>query len=509
MKDSDNKKMPLAETAAEFADGGRISFHVPGHKGNEKESGELGWFFGKKVLSRDLTELPGLDDLHNADGVIKEAEERAAELFGADQTFFLANGTTSGIAAAIAAVSGEKNKVIMERCSHGCTTSGLIISGSSPYYIYDAYDAEAHIAGGISADEVKKALVMCENPSAVLLTHPSYYGVYSDLREIVDAAHGSGVPVIVDEAHGAQMMFTGQGIPSAMEAGADISVQSTHKMLGSLTESSMLHIQGDLVDRRRLKFFISLMTSSSPSYLLMSSLDAVRYDMGSRGHETWQKLNRMIKEAADRIDNIKGIKCCRSFTGADGRRHDTEGSRLLVTARGLGLSGRELESLLADDYRIDAEFSDLLYTVLLAGTGSNESDLEVLVSALEDISQRFAGKSAEESALRDRLEMYDRFFSLTWSAELTPRAAVYADQAVLAPEAAEGRVSSSDISVYPPGIPAVRAGEVLTRDIIGYIIDCAKLGFEFHGLAEYDESGAVKFFCAEDERDSMILGGYF
>ena len=511
MADKEKTKTPLSDAAESFADGGRISFHVPGHKGNADETGDLGRIFGENVLARDLTELPGLDDLHNAGGVIREAEEKAAELFGADETFFLANGTTSGVAAAIAAVSSEKSTVVIERCTHGCTTSGLVISGASPYYIFDEYDRKTHLPAGISAVEVEKALKLCENPCAVVLTHPGYYGTYSDLMAIVGAAHRAGVPVIADEAHGAQMMFTGQQIPSAMEAGADISVQSTHKMLGSLTQSSMLHVQGDLVDRKKLKFFINMMTSTSPSYLLTSSLDAVRGFMETDGERRWHEIAEAVRRTAGKIGSIHGIKCCRRFSGSGGQSHDIEGSRLLVTAADMGISGRKLEKILAEEYRIDAEFSDLMYVVLLAGTGSRQSDFDALEEALQDISFNYSGGSAEQgkNTLSEQLDVYDRFYELRPSAELTPRRAVYAGYAVLGREKAAGRVSASDISVYPPGIPAVRAGEVLSRDIIEYISECAKLGFEFHGLAGYGVNGEAEFFCAEDERDSIMLGSYF
>lgn len=502
--------MPLSDAVSEFASDDRISFHVPGHKGNGNEGGAAAGIFEKNILKCDLTELPGLDDLHHSSGVIRQAEQEASVLFGSDETFFLANGTTSGAAAAIAAVSSEKTNVILERSIHGCATTGLIISGASPYYIYDHYDSEKNLSGGISADDVKRSLELCENPSAVFVTHPSYYGTYSSLSEIVDAAHCAGVPVIADEAHGAQMMFTGQRIISAMEAGADISVQSTHKMLGSLTQSSMLHVQGNLVDRKRLKFFINMMTSTSPSYLLMSSLDAARADADRNGSEKWHKIRTLVSDAADRIDRIPGMRCCREFTGADGLKHDTEGSRLLVTACDLGLSGRDLEKILSEKYRIDAEFSDIRYAILLAGAGSRESDFDMLTAALSDISAHYSDKAPEPFHRFSRqMEMYDSLFKLRMSAELTPRQAVFSDYSILDSEKSEGRISACDISVYPPGIPAVRAGELLSRDIINYIVECSKLGFEFHGPAYYDIFGNVKFCCVEDERDDMMLMGYF
>lgn len=509
MKTEDSKKKntaPLAEAVMDFEAGQRISFHVPGHKSG-LESPFLSTFFSDRILQYDLTELPGLDDLQSPDSVILEAQEQAAELFGAEQTFFLVNGTTSGIVAAIAAVSSEKDTVIVERNSHECTTRGLVLSGAGPYYLYNSFDEEIGIPAAVSTEDVKKALEVCSSPAALVLTHPSYYGTFSDLGAIVDLAHRFGTAVIVDEAHGAQMAFTGQGIPSALEAGADIVVQSTHKMLGSLTQSSMLHVQGDLVDRERLRYFTGFMNSSSPSYLLMSSLDLVRRDLAAGGSDSWKKILSMVKQTGKKLREIDGIACPSSFRGNDGKNNELEGCRLLISALELGLTGLQLRDLLAVEYGIDVEFADLRYAVLLAGRGNSERDFHRLLQAVEEISGLPSAEIGPQ--VQEMLRHFSSGLPFRPAREMTPRKAVTAGNLLLPGENAVNAVSARDISMYPPGIPVIRAGEIITEEIIKYIGEGLRCGMEFHGLAEAGPDGDMRFVCAEDVRELRMLEGFF
>lgn len=499
-------KAPLADAVADFRADHRISFHVPGHK-SRSGSRFFSDFYGRSCLKHDLTELPGLDDLHNPKEVILEAQQLAADLFGAEQTFFLVNGSTSGIIASLAAVSEEKDTVILERNSHECTTRGLVLSGAAPYYLYNHFDEDTGIPAGISVEEAEKALEICRSPAAVLLTHPSYYGTYSDLRRIAELAHAAGAAVIVDEAHGAQMAFTGQEIPSALEAGADIVVQSTHKMLGSLTQSSMLHVQGDLADRNRLRYYTGFMNSSSPSYLLMSSLDLTRKRMAAEGDALWRKNAALVKETGAILRGMDGIECPSSFRGKDGKEHELESSRLLISAWERGITGPQLSDLLSEQYGIDAEFSDLRYTVILAGSESVESDFRKLIRAMEEISRLPA--SEPDPQVQDLLYRSSAVLRFRPAREMTPRKAVTAGKLLLPGKTARNAVSARDISVYPPGVPVIRAGEVFTDEIIDFIEEGCLCGMVFHGMPEAGEDGALRFVCAEDARDLRMLEGFF
>ena len=506
--DRDNgNNTPLADEVNQYKNGNRISFHVPGHKGSGIPEVSPGSFC-PDVLRSDLTELPGLDDLCHPTGVIAEAERLASELFGAEETFFLVNGTTSGVAAAIAAVSSERDTVILERHSHESTTRGLVLSGASPCYIYNAYDEETGLFSGITPSEVKEAIRKCSSPAAVVLTHPSYYGTYSDLRGIVETAHQAGVVVIVDEAHGAQLAFTEQqGIPPALSTGADLVIQSTHKMLGSLTQSSMLHVQGALVDRNRLHYYISFMNSTSPSYLLMSSLDLTRAFMEKRGREIWKTIRAAVETARDQLNRTDGVSCPVHFRDADGRKHRLESSRLLISMWEHGLTGAELGRILSENYSVDVEFSDLQYAVALVGTGSTEEDVEDLVRAIRDISS-LPGKTIDPAAAL-QIEQYCKVSRIRPKTGMTPRQALAAKTLRLGGVYAEGMVSARDVSLYPPGIPVIRTGEVFSREIIDYVEENSRSGMEFHGTAGTGESGETCFFCAEDPMAMDLMNGFF
>ena len=500
-------QVPLAEAVSRFNTGQRCSFHVPGHKSSESLN-PLSDYFGQNSLRCDLTELPDLDDLHHPSGVIAEAEQMAADLFGADQTFFLVNGTTSGITASVAAVSSDTETVILERNTHECTTRGLILSGAGSCFIPDYYDRETGLSAGISPEAVKDAIRKCFSPSAVVVTHPSYYGTYSDLREIVRIAHNAGIPVIADEAHGAQLIFTGQeGIPSSLEAGADIVVQSTHKMLGSLTQSAMLHVQGTLVDRERLRFYINFMNTTSPSYLLMSSLDLVRSVMETQGWQIWNRITDLVRLTGDELNRIKGIYCPSLFTRSGGEKHNLERTRLLISAWEHGLTGSQLGNLLKERYGIDVEFTDLRYAVALAGTGNTEKDFERLIKAVGEIARIPAG-SLDPLYVRQS-ERYEKVFLLRPESEMKARDAVIGRSLRLDGTHAEGSASARDISLYPPGIPVIRAGEVFSSEVIKYIEEGISCGMEFHGIAGTGEDGRVRFFCTENPLDLSLLNGFF
>lgn len=507
---------PLADRLKEYISSGRISLHIPGHKGNASAGAvsDLAEIFSEDVLKADITEIDGFDDLHCPEGIIAEAQQLAADLFGADETFFLVNGTTSGIMAAVAATAYEEAPILVGRDCHKSVTRGLILGGGMPVYVESGYDEENGIPCGLSVSAVKEALESSPGVRGLILTNPSYYGTYSQLEEIVELCHSRGAVVIADEAHGAQLYFTDQeGISPALAAGCDVSIQSTHKMLGSLTQSSMLHVRGDLIDRDRLRKMISMMNTTSPSYLLMASLDAVRHTMEQRGREIWKNVLKAVSDASEHIDEIPGIRCLTRYTDADGIQRRTEGARLIISADGLGISGKELAEILTVRYHIDVEFSDHLYIIAAAGSGTLTSELEALTEALRDISAAVSGSPEfrpEETAEKRKmlLERNTAGGRLSHHSAVTPRKAFYSQHEVIPLAEASGKTAACDVAVYPPGIPALYPGEEVTWEIVEYLLQEKRLGSHIHGITE-EEDGTPMICVMTGEIESMLFNMYF
>lgn len=534
----DQTRMPLCDALKEYISSGRTSLHVPGHKGGSPDLPELSWLLGDNALKCDITEIAGFDDLHEPEGILKEAQDLAADLYGSEECFFLVNGTTSGLMAAVAAAAGTDERMIISRDCHKSVARGLTISGASPIYLDPFIDKANGLPCGISPEELE-GLLAFGGIKAIVLTNPSYYGTYSDLPSIVETAHRHGAAVIVDEAHGGHLGFAEQeGIPDAMSAGADISVQSTHKMNGSLTQSSMLHVRGDLIDRKKLAFFIRLMTSTSPSYLLMASLDASRYRMAADGRRIWHERISQVRSAGDRIDHIPGIRCIRTFTQAGGRTCRIDGARLLISAEDMGIRGSRLSDMLYKEYGIDCELSDERYILALAGPGTDQKDLYRLVDALKMISESRGVTGGQEGAVCGRRHddgggghsehacieegCYETEFLSIMSAagisagirheySMTPREAVMAGHEEVELAYSEGRVSASDVCIYPPGIPLITAGEKISQEMIMILYDLDKKGVHIHGIYHEKKGGSERIMLTvtEDEVRAMLFDCIF
>ena len=515
---SRQNKRPLADLLKSYVGSDRISFHVPGHKGETEMQGgkRLAGLFPQNVLKADITEIDGFDDLHCPEGVIAEAQQLAAELFGAEETFFLVNGTTSGIMAAVAAAAWEEAPVLIARDCHKSVIRGLIFSGAMPVYIQNDFDISLEIPCGIRTETVRDALEKNPGVRALILSNPSYYGTYSQLREIVELCHREGVQVIADEAHGAQLYFApSQEICGALEAGCDVSVQSTHKMLGSLTQSSMLHVQGDLVDRSRLRALVSMMNTTSPSYLLMSSLDAVRRDMAQCGRAVWENVFSLTRQAAEEISAIPGMHCVTRFSGSDGRTHETEGARLLITAGEAGIGGRELVDILARRYHIDMEFADHRYVIAVSGSGTTAEHFLRLKEALADIA-RTRGVQKKAPAVLKIDEMSsdalcsstEAFCRLKRRSVMTPRKAFYSSHETVPLADACGKASASDVAVYPPGIPVLCPGEEITEEICSYLLEECRKESHIHGIVK-GEDGQPLIRVVTGEVESMLFHMFF
>ena len=300
-------KTPLLDALRECANKHHAPFYTPGHKRGQGISQRLADCFGSAVFKADLPELAELDNLFAPQGVIQEAQELAAAAFGAEHTWFLVNGSTCGIEAAILATCAPGDKIILPRNVHQSAIAALILSGAVPIFVTPEYDSVLDIAHSITPSSVATALKQHPDAKAVMMVYPTYYGVCGDVSAIAQLAHQHGIPLLVDEAHGPHFAFHPDLPNSAMAAGADLTVQSIHKVLGAMTQASMLHVQGSWIDTERLSQSLQLLQSTSPSYLLLASLDAARQQMALQGEQLMSHTLQLADIARIRISQIPGL----------------------------------------------------------------------------------------------------------------------------------------------------------------------------------------------------------
>lgn len=457
----EQERTPLWDALCAYRAQGIIPFHVPGHK-QGRGNPELTEKLGPTALGIDLTCMEGLDNILNPLDVIKEAQDLAADAFRAEHAYFLVNGTTSGIQAMIMAVCAPGEKLIVPRNAHRSVISGLILSGVQPVYLQPEVDQRFGITHGITPQDVERALREHPDARGVFVINPTYYGVASDLAGIVEVAHARNVPVLVDEAHGAHLCFHPELPPSAMEAGADLSAASTHKLAGSLTQSSLLLHQGNLVNPQRVKGVLNLTQTTSPSYILLTSLDFARKQMALAGTRLLAGVLRKARWVRKQLSRLPGIELLEEehIEGRPGCRY-LDPTKITMNVQQLGLSGQEVESILRHKYRIQVELSDLYNIILLLSIGDSWEMVQHLVASIQDLVQSL-GKGGS-------ISKFSRALPPLPAALVSPRDAFYGETKTVTLDAAEGEISAEMIMAYPPGIPLICPGERFTREIIDYV----------------------------------------
>jgi len=455
----DQNKTPLLSALLSYMQDETIPFHVPGHK-QGRGNRELTELLGENCMQIDLTCFDGLDNICNPVSVIKEAESLAAQLYGADNAFFLVNGTTSGIQAMIMSVCNPGDKILIPRNAHKSAIGGIIVSGAIPVYLEPEIDEYMGVAMGITPEAVINALENNSDIKALFIINPTYYGIASNLKAIVDIAHTYKIPVIVDEAHGAHLKFNKNLPLSAMEAGADMAASSTHKLGGSLTQSSLLLHQGNLISREKIKAVLNLAQTTSPSYILLASLDVARKQLATNGQEMISEAYRLALWAREEIQKIDGLYLLGEDVIGQPGCFDFDPTKIVINVRELGISGYEIERILRKEFKIQVELSDLFNIILLVSLGDSESTLNPLIKALKDISGRYS--------LRNVIKYFIPLPNIPESV-VSPREAFYDETKNIQLADAEGEISAEMIMAYPPGIPIVCPGERLTREIIDYV----------------------------------------
>lgn len=453
----DQNRMPIYEALEALKRNRVVPFDVPGHKRGRGNPG-LTDFLGKQTMAVDVNSMKPLDNLVHPVSVIHEAEVLAADAFQAQAAFFMVGGTTSSVQSMILSVLKPGEKIILPRNVHRSVINALVLCGGCPIYINPHTDDRLGISLGMRFEEVLDAMETHPQAKAVLVNNPTYYGICSDLPAIVDAAHARGMKVLADEAHGTHFYF-GEGLPpSAMSCGADMAAVSMHKSGGSLTQSSIL-LTGPEMNADYVRQIINLTQTTSASYLLLSSLDISRHNLALRGQKAFSKVLEMAEYARDEINAI-GDYWAYSTDLIDGDAVvDFDRTKLSVNSLKLGLAGIEVYDILRDEYDIQLEFGDLGNFLAYLSVGDRQADIERLVGALADLRRRYK---------RPATKLFKQEY-INPVVAMTPQEAFYAEKISLPLEEAGGEVCAEFVMSYPPGIPILAPGEIITDEIIRYI----------------------------------------
>lgn len=455
---TDQNATPLFDAVKNYIAEKVVPFHVPGHKQGRGLT-ELRDYVGERVLQMDVNGMNDLDYINNPAGVIQEAQKLLAYAFGAEEGFFLVNGTTAGVQAMIMSACEPGNEIIIPRNAHKSTIGGIILSGAMPVYVYPEINYDLGISMGVTLESVYRSIQQHPHAKAVFLLNPTYYGHTSDLKAIVRIAHAHNMAVLVDEAHGAHMSFHNTFPLTAMEAGADMSSASLHKTAGSLTQSSVLLMRGNMIHKDKVKQILNLTYTSSASYLLMCSLDIARKQLATKGVEILENTLGMVRKAREEINQIDGLYAFGKELIATPGCFDWDETKLGISVGSLGYTGYQMESILRSEYGIQIELSDLNNILAICSLGDQEQDYAVLVEALKDIASKGRVREAQVNtcvpAFADMI--------------VSPRDAFYSQKKSIPLDQAAGEIAGEMIMAYPPGIPVICMGEKITRDIIDYI----------------------------------------
>ncbi|HLP87113.1 MAG TPA: aminotransferase class I/II-fold pyridoxal phosphate-dependent enzyme [Nostocaceae cyanobacterium] len=453
-------------------------FYTPGHKHGMGISSILVDLLGKNVFRADLTELAELDHLFAPEGVILAAQELAAAAFGAEKTWFLVNGSTCGIEAAILATCRMGDKIILPRNVHSSVISGLILSGAMPIFVEPEYDEILDIAHSITPAGVQAALEKHPDAKAVLTVYPTYYGVCGDLEAIAQITHQYHIPLLVDEAHGAHFHFHPDLPTPALVAGADLTVQSIHKTLGAMTQASMLHAQGNRIDFDRVSKALQLVQSTSPSYVLLASLDAARQQVAVYGESLMSQTLQLAQQAQEKINQIPQISTP-LFTQPPSPGFLTlDPTRLTVNVADLGLTGFAAEEILDEQFGVTPEFASMFNLTFIISLGNTQSDINKLVQSLENLARipQIEGYKIPHLTSQYKKCKYKNDAIITQIMAISPREAFFANSETLALEKTVNRICVEIVCPYPPGIPVLMPGEIITKSALEYLRQVQAVG---------------------------------
>lgn len=472
MKELDQNQAPIYEALVKLRKKRIVPFDVPGHK-RGRGNPELVELLGEKCVGIDVNSMKPLDNLGHPISIIRDAEELAADAFGASHAFLMIGGTTSSVQTMILSTCKAGDKIILPRNVHKSAINALVLCGAIPIYIEMSVDPKIGIALGLENDRVAQSIKDHPDAKAILINNPTYYGICSDLKGLTEMAHEAGMMVLVDEAHGAHLHFTDKLPISAMDAGADMAAVSMHKSGGSLTQSSLLLI-GEQMNPEYVRQIINLTQSTSASYLLMASLDISRPNLALRGKESFEKVIELSEYARREINAIGGYYAYSKELIDGVSVCDFDVTKLSVYTQGIGLTGIEVYDLLRDEYDIQIEFGDIGNILAYISIGDRIQDIERLVGALADI-KRLYSRDGKDLIAGEYIQP---------ELVLSPQEAFYSERKSLSLDESVGQVCGEFVMCYPPGIPILAPGERITREIVDYIQFAKERGCSLQGTED-------------------------
>ena len=483
----DQTKTPYFQALLEYVDSGVLPFHTPGHMQGIGMDRAFREFTGDNICAIDLTPMPGIDDLLQPTESIKEAQELAAEAYGADHTFFLINGSTSGNQCMMMTAVNPGDKIAVPRNSHKSMLGGLVMSGAHPIYMQPAVDQEMHMDHTVTPETVERTLAEHPEVKAVYLVSPTYYGVAADLVEIERIAHDAGKLLLVDEAWGPHFNFHPALPVSATQARADMCINSTHKMLAAFSQCAMLHQIGDRVRVDRLKAVLKMFLSTSPNLPMVASLDVARKQMAIEGAALLSNTIELAEDTRRRLNAIDGVYCFGEELQGRPGVYDLDPTKMAVRVTGLGYTGYEASEILRRRYNIQVELADLFNVVALFTIGTTRDAADRFVTAFKEMARddRPVDMYAPSGILEQRLKRGSYHLPEIPPMRMLPREAFLADTEFVKFRESKGRICAETISPYPPGIPVLSPGEEITAQMIDYLRLELKAGVRIQG--PYDD----------------------
>lgn len=473
----------LVDELTEYCKSDFYPFHMPGHKRIELE--------GYNPYSYDVTEVDGLDNLYEAEGILKNAMDRAAKCYGSKKAYYLVNGSTCGIMTAIFATTSENDRILMARNCHGSVYKSVYLRNLKPEYIYPDLVDELGVMGAVNPQDIEDTLKEFNDIKVVVITSPTYEGIVSDIKTIAEIVHKYGKIFIVDEAHGSHLGFHEYFPESAIKCGADIVVQSMHKTMKGLTQTGLLHVCGKLVDTYEIKKYLGMFQTSSPSYVLMGSIDKNVCQLMEYGPIWFQKYVENLKKFTENVEKLTNI----SIFNVE----NLDRSKLVILVDSKYKNAKYLYDTLRDKYHLQAEMVGIKYVLAMTSISDTEEGFERLYKALEEIDREI--RIDEVYFAKDKPEAKNNFDTVEFInepavARMSPWEVDKAEKEYISIQQAIGKISCEYIYMYPPGIPILVPGEIIRKNIVDYYTEYKDRGYNIYG-PRYNEERKIQVIKEE------------